>query len=100
MIEPIAKPRRKNPLKRTRLPTSPPRARSRASHGFTRAAAEGRFMLQRCGGLGAFCYPARDGGPAGLSPGLVFVDAPRGGSRFSDTTLHVSADVDVRDRAP
>ena len=44
MIDPIEPPRRKNPLLRTRLPASPPRARSRGSHGFTRAAAEGRFV--------------------------------------------------------
>src|SRR5258708_12359106 len=86
MIEPIVKPRRKNPLLRTRLPTSPPRARSRASHGFTRAAAEGRFMLQRCGGCGAFCYPARDACPACLSPHLVFPAPPRPPPPLSQTT--------------
>ena len=100
MIEPIVKPRRKNPLLRTRLPTSPPRARSRASHGFTRAAAEGRFMLQRCGACGAFCYPARDACPACLSADLVFADAPRRGTLLSETTLHVPADVHFRERAP
>ena len=89
MIEPIVKPRRKNPLQRTRLPTSPPRARSRASHGFTRAAAEGRFMLQRCGACGAFCYPARDACPACLSADLVFTDAPRRGTLLSETTLRI-----------
>src|SRR3954465_3318508 len=100
MIEPIVKPRRKNPLQRTRLPTSPPRARSRASHGFTRAAAEGRFMLQRCGACGTFCYPARDACPACLSADLVFADAPRRGTLLSETTLHVPADVHFRERAP
>src|SRR2546429_6557561 len=100
MIEPIAKPRRKNPLKRTRLPTSPPRARSRASHGFTRAAAEGRFMLQRCGGCGTFFYPARDACPACLSADLVFAGAPRRGTLLSETTLHVPADVPFPERAP
>jgi len=44
----------------TRLPASLPKARSRTSHGFTRAAAEGRFVLQRCGACGAFAYPARE----------------------------------------
>src|SRR4029078_591385 len=99
MIEPIAKPRRKNPLLRTRLPTSPPRARSRASHGVTRGRAEGRFMLQlcgaggaapevrfvlqRCGACGTFCYPARDACPACLSADLVFTDAPRRGTLLS-----------------
>ena len=100
MIEPIVKPRRKNPLLRTRLPTSPPRARSRASHGFTRAAAEGRFMLQRCGGCETFCYPARDACPTCLSADLAFVDAPRRGTLLSETTLHIPADVHFRERAP
>jgi NAD(P)-dependent dehydrogenase (short-subunit alcohol dehydrogenase family)/uncharacterized OB-fold protein len=100
MIEPIAKPHRKNPLQRTRLPTSPPRARSRASHGFTRAAAEGRFMLQCCGDCGTFCYPARDACPACLSADLVFADAPRRGTLLSETTLHIPADVHFRERAP
>jgi hypothetical protein len=60
MIEPIKPPRRKNPLLRTRLPAPPPRPRSRTSHGFTRAAAEGRFVLQRCEACGIFAYPARE----------------------------------------
>ena len=77
MIEPIKPPRRKNPLLRTRLPASPPRPRSRTSHGFTRAAAEGRFMLQRCEACGSFAYPAREACPSCLSAGLAFVDAPR-----------------------
>src|SRR5215218_5426457 len=100
MIEPILKPRRKNPLLRTRLPTSPPRARSRAAHGFTRAAAEGRFMLQRCGGCSSFCYPARDACPACLSNDLVFADAPRRGTLLSETTLRIPAEVHFRERAP
>jgi NAD(P)-dependent dehydrogenase (short-subunit alcohol dehydrogenase family)/uncharacterized OB-fold protein len=100
MIEPITRPRRKNPLLRTRLPTLPPSPRSRASHGFTRAAAEGRFMLQRCGACAAFCYPARDACPACLSADLVFADAPRRGTLLSETTLHVPADVHFRERAP
>lgn len=100
MIEPIAKPRRKNPLARTRLPTLPPRARSRTSHGFTTAAAEGRFVLQRCGACAAFCYPARDTCPACLSADLSFVDAPRRGTLLSETTLRVPADVHFRERAP
>jgi NAD(P)-dependent dehydrogenase (short-subunit alcohol dehydrogenase family)/uncharacterized OB-fold protein len=100
MSEPIVRPRRKNPLSRTRLPTSPPAARSRTSHGFTRAAAEGRFMLQRCGACGSFCYPARDACPTCLSADLVFAEAPRRGTLLSETTLHVPADVHFRERAP
>jgi NAD(P)-dependent dehydrogenase (short-subunit alcohol dehydrogenase family)/uncharacterized OB-fold protein len=100
MIEPIVRPRRKNPLLRTQLPTLPPLARSRTSHGFTAAAAEGRFVLQRCGACGTFSYPARDACPACLSAELPFVDAPRHGTLLSETTVHVPADVHFRERAP
>lgn len=100
MIEPIKPPRRKNPLLRTRLPALPPRPRSRTSHGFTRAAAEGRFMLQRCEACGTFAYPAREACPSCLSFGLAFVDAPRRGMLLSETTARVPSDVYFRERAP
>jgi NAD(P)-dependent dehydrogenase (short-subunit alcohol dehydrogenase family)/uncharacterized OB-fold protein len=100
MITPITRPRRKDPLKRTRLPTLPPTARSRTSHGFTKAAAEGRFVLQRCGACGAFSYPARDACPACLSADLVFADAPPHGALLAETTIRVPADVHFRERAP
>ncbi|MCA1475415.1 SDR family NAD(P)-dependent oxidoreductase [Bradyrhizobium sp. NBAIM08] len=100
MIEQIKPPRRKNPLLRTRLPASPPRPRSRMSHGFTRAAAEGRFMLQRCEACGTFAYPAREACPSCLSAGLAFVDAPRQGVLLAETTALVPSDVYFRERAP
>jgi len=100
MIEPIKRPRRKDPLKRTRLPTLPPTARSRAAHGFTKAAAEGRFVLQRCGACGSFCYPAREACPSCLSADLSFVEAPRRGTLISETMVHVPADLYFRERAP
>ncbi|MBR0955815.1 SDR family NAD(P)-dependent oxidoreductase [Bradyrhizobium japonicum] len=100
MTDPIEAPRRKNPLLRTRLPTSPPRARSRTSHGFTRAAAEGRFMLQRCEACGKFTYPAREACPMCLSARLVFVDAPPRGTLLAETTARVPSDVYFRERAP
>ncbi|MFN4936526.1 SDR family NAD(P)-dependent oxidoreductase [Bradyrhizobium sp.] len=100
MINPIDPPRRKNPLLRTRLPASPPRARSRKSHGFTRAAAEGRFMLQRCAACNTFAYPARDACPSCLSADLPVVDAPRRGTLLAETTARVPSDVYFRERAP
>jgi NAD(P)-dependent dehydrogenase (short-subunit alcohol dehydrogenase family)/uncharacterized OB-fold protein len=100
MVEPITRPRRKDPLKRTRLPTLPPRARSRTAHGFTLAAAQGRFVLQRCGACGTFCYPARDACPSCLSADLAFVDAPRAGTLLCETVVRVPADVHFRERAP
>jgi NAD(P)-dependent dehydrogenase (short-subunit alcohol dehydrogenase family)/uncharacterized OB-fold protein len=100
MIEPITPPPRKNPLLRTRLPASPPKARSRTAHGFTRAAAEGRFVLQRCGACAAFCYPARDACPGCLSADLAFVEASRRGTLLCETTVRVPSDVYFRERAP
>jgi NAD(P)-dependent dehydrogenase (short-subunit alcohol dehydrogenase family)/uncharacterized OB-fold protein len=100
MIDPIKPPPRKNPLLRTRLPTSPPKPRSRTSHGFTRAAAEGRFMLQRCESCGAFAYPAREACPSCLSSALIFADAPRRGMLLAETTARVPSDVYFRERAP
>lgn len=100
MIAPVKPPRRKNPLLRTRLPTSPPKPRSRTSHGLTSAAAEGRFKMQRCGSCTTFVYPVRDACPSCLSGDLAFVDAPRGGKVLCETTVRVSGDVYFRERAP
>src|SRR5262249_35030828 len=98
--DPISRPPRKNPLVPTKLPTAPPGARSRPSHGFTRAAAEGRFALQQCGACGAFTYPARDACPRCLSASLVFVKAPNRGMLLSETIVHVPSDIHFRERAP
>lgn len=100
MTEPLSPPRKRNPLERTRLPTLPPAARSRTAHGLTKAAAEGRFALQRCAGCGGFTYPARDICPVCLSVDLPFVDAPRGGVLVSETIVRVPADIYFRERAP
>ena len=100
MIDPIKPPPRKNPLLRTRLPASPPRPRSRRSHGFTRGAADGRFVLQCCDACGAFAYPAREACPSCLSASLEFVEAPRCGILLAETTARVPSDVYFRERAP
>lgn len=100
MIEPMRRPARKNPLRRTRVPALPPRGRSRSAQGLTQAAAEGRFALQVCAVCGAFSYPARDACPVCLSADLPYVDAPRDGTLLSETTVRVPADVYFRERAP
>src|SRR5207253_611432 len=56
----LDKPKRKNPVLRTRLPTLPPAARSRAALGLTAAAALGRFELQQCRDCGTVQYPPRE----------------------------------------
>lgn len=100
MSAPLTPPRKRSPLDRTRQPTLPPVARSRTSHGLTRAAAEGRFALQCCAQCGTYTYPAREICPVCLAIDLPFVDAPPGGELVSETTVHVPADVYFRERAP
>ena len=60
MTEPIARPARKNPVLRTRLPVLPPWQRSRVALGLTAGAAEGRFELQVCAVCGTTQYPPRE----------------------------------------
>ena len=100
MTEPILKPKRKNPLIRTRQPLLPPSARSRTAHGLTLAAAEGRFAIQRCAECQKFTYPPRDACPNCLSHRLIFIDAPDGGVLISETTVHISSDSYFRERMP
>lgn len=100
MTEPLAPPRKKDPLQRTRLPTSPPRARSRRAHLFTLAAAEGRFALQRCVQCGTFAYPARDACPVCLCADMPLTDAPCRATLLAETSVLIPADVHFRERAP
>jgi NAD(P)-dependent dehydrogenase (short-subunit alcohol dehydrogenase family)/uncharacterized OB-fold protein len=100
MTKPLSPPKRKNPLARTRQPLLPPSARSRTAHGLTRAAAEGRFALQRCKECNTFTYPPRDACPNCLSNLLPFVDAPDGGRLVAETTIHITSDSYFRERMP
>jgi NAD(P)-dependent dehydrogenase (short-subunit alcohol dehydrogenase family)/uncharacterized OB-fold protein len=100
MTDPIARPKRKNPLVRTRQPLLPPAARSRTAHGLTLAAAEGRFAIQRCAECETFTYPPRDACPNCLSHRLIFVDAPTGGRLVAETTVQVSSDSYFREHMP
>jgi len=81
-------------------PPLPPANRSRTAHGLTRAAAEGRFALQRCPACARFTYPPRDACPKCLCPALEFVDAPEGGLLVSSTTIHASVDPYFREHLP
>jgi short-subunit dehydrogenase/uncharacterized OB-fold protein len=100
MTEKLAKPRRKNPLARTRRPLLPPIARSRTAHGLTAAAAEGRFALQVCTDCAAVVYPPRDACPSCLSPRLPFKDVDPHGVLVAETTVRVSPDSYFRERLP
>jgi len=100
MTEPLAPPKRKNPLRKTRLPLSPQGARSRTAHGLTMAAAEGRFALQRCSDCGMVVYPPRDACPTCLSPRLPYREGDARGVLVAETTVRVSTDPYFRERLP
>jgi NAD(P)-dependent dehydrogenase (short-subunit alcohol dehydrogenase family)/uncharacterized OB-fold protein len=100
MTEPLARPKRKNPLARTRRPLLPPAARSRTAHGLTAAAAEGRFALQVCADCAAVVYPPRDACPSCLSSRLPFTDVDPRGTLIAQTTVRVSSDNYFGERQP
>jgi|SRR5579871_512791 len=100
MTDAIQRPRRKNPVLRTRQPTLPPGARSRAALGLTAAAAEGRFALQTCADCGAVQYPPREACHRCLSRTLPWRVQPAGGELLSRTTLAHSNDLFFRERLP
>jgi NAD(P)-dependent dehydrogenase (short-subunit alcohol dehydrogenase family)/uncharacterized OB-fold protein len=97
---PLARPRKKNPLARTRLPLLPPAARSRTAQGLTAAAAEGRFALQACDDCGHVTYPPRDACPRCLSAQLRYGDVDPNGRLIAETTIRVSTDPYFRERMP
>jgi ribosomal protein L40E len=88
MTMPLMKPRRKNPVLRTRQMNLPPWARGRTALGMTAAAAEGRFELQVCLRCRAVQYPPRDACHRCLSSQLKWT-AQSGAGRAAQ-----------RDRAP
>jgi NAD(P)-dependent dehydrogenase (short-subunit alcohol dehydrogenase family)/uncharacterized OB-fold protein len=100
VTEPLVRPKRKNPLKRTRSPLSPQGVRSRTAHGITAAAAEGRFALQVCLDCGIVIYPPRDACPSCLSARVPFRDVDNGGVLVAETTVQTSTDPYFRERTP
>ena len=100
MTEPLTRPRRKDPLKKTRVPLLPQGVRSRTALGLTAAAAEGRFQLQVCADCSAVVYPPRDACPRCLSAKLPFRDVDNRGTLLAETTIRTSTDVYFRERMP
>jgi NAD(P)-dependent dehydrogenase (short-subunit alcohol dehydrogenase family)/uncharacterized OB-fold protein len=100
VTEPLVRPKRKNPLQRTRQPLSPQGLRSRTAHGLTAAAAEGRFALQVCEDCKTVIYPPRDCCPSCLSVRLPFRDVVPNGVLVAETTVQVSTDSYFRERTP
>ncbi|MBN8493944.1 MAG: SDR family NAD(P)-dependent oxidoreductase [Burkholderiales bacterium] len=100
MTMPLMRPKRKNPVLRTRLPTLPPGQRGRVALGMTAAAAEGRFELQQCDDCGAVQYPPREACHRCLSPHLKWREQSGEGELLSQTTLAHSNDLFFRERLP
>jgi NAD(P)-dependent dehydrogenase (short-subunit alcohol dehydrogenase family)/uncharacterized OB-fold protein len=100
MTMPLMKPRRKNPVLRTRQINLPPWARGRVALGMTAAAAEGRFELQVCKDCGAVQYPPREACRRCLSPRLQWRTQSGEGTLLGTTTLHHSNDPFFRERLP
>ena len=100
MNAPMQRPKRKNPVLRTRLPTLPPWGRSRIALGLTAAAALGRFELQQCADCSAVQYPPREACHACLSERLPWQAQSGAGVLLSETVLHHSNDLFFRERLP
>ena len=100
MAQPLARPKRKNPILRTRLPVLPPGTRSRVALGLTAAAAEGRFELQACGQCGEVQYPPREACRRCLSDDLAWREQQGHGEMLAVTELRHSNDLFFRERLP
>ena len=98
--EPLARPKRKNPVLRTPQLNLPPGARGRAALPLTAAAAEGRFELQVCQECGTLQYPPREACQKCLSARLKWRPQDGAGTLMSDSRLHHSNDLFFRERLP
>ncbi len=100
MTEPLKRPPRKNPQKRTVLPTLPPFVRSRKGIALTTAAAEGVLKLQQCAACSYICYPPREACPKCWSANLSWQPIAEGGQLVTETTLRTSINTYFRERMP
>ena len=90
----------KNPVLKTRQPTSPPSTRSRAALHLTAAASEGRLELQQCRACGSFQYPPAEACANCLSTRLEWTECKGGGDLISETVLRHSNENYFRERLP
>ncbi|MEO0997289.1 MAG: SDR family NAD(P)-dependent oxidoreductase [Pseudomonadota bacterium] len=100
MTEPLQRPAKKDPQKRTVVPTSPPSARSRRALGLTVAAAEGVLKLQQCGDCGHVIYPPREICQKCWSMDLSWQAIDESGKLIAATTLRTGIDTHFRERMP
>jgi NAD(P)-dependent dehydrogenase (short-subunit alcohol dehydrogenase family)/uncharacterized OB-fold protein len=100
MSDTIKRPKRKNPILRTRLPTLPPDRRSRVALGLARGAAQGNLELQCCAACGRVQYPPREACVHCLSDELEWTMMSGRGELVSETALHHSLELFFRERVP
>ena len=100
MTMPLMRPKRKNPVLRTRQMNLPPWQRGRVALGMTAAAAEGRFALQTCADCATVQYPPREACRQCLSARLRWQTQAGDGQLLGSTTLHHSNDLFFRERLP
>jgi len=100
MPEAAKRPKRKNPMLRTRAPTLPSASRSRVALGLTAAAARGRLELQVCLDCGVVQYPPREVCRECLSHRLVWRRHDGRGELLTETTLRNAQELFFRERLP
>ena len=100
MSDVLKRPKRKNPVLRSRAPTLPPLTRSRVAHGLTAAAARGAFALQVCAECGTVQYPPREACRQCLSTRLPWRDQDGHGQLLSATVLRHAQELFFRERVP
>ncbi len=100
MTKPLSKPKRKNPIVRTRLPTVPATTRARYTQGITAAAARGVFALQRCEDCSTIQYPPREACANCLSVRLRWREVDGAGELIARTTIRYGFELYFRERAP
>ncbi|MFM8546567.1 MAG: SDR family NAD(P)-dependent oxidoreductase [Betaproteobacteria bacterium] len=100
MSMPMMRPKRKNPVPRTRVMNLPPSARGRVALGLTAGAAEGRLMLQACKRCSTVQYPPREACVSCLSPELTWREQRGSGELLAVTILRHSNDLYFRERLP
>lgn len=100
MTEPLTRPKRKNPVLRTRMPTLPPVPRGRVALGLTAAAAEGQFKLQVCSDCGAVQYPPREACVSCLSDNLEWSVQDGWATLTAETIIRHSLETHFRERTP